>query len=64
MFAEDRIRDRWGIGLEAPDAGVRAFFPDGWVLERDVWQAIAAFGLNQSFTYGGEGGAIFYCRYL
>eukprot|EP00667_Euglena_gracilis_P005727 EG_transcript_5769 len=39
-----RKTNRWGEGLDAPAAGARVFFPNGWVPQRDVAQAIAVFG--------------------
>jgi hypothetical protein len=35
---------RWGDGLEAPAAGSRYFFPPGFMVTRDVQEAIKAFG--------------------
>ena len=35
---------RWGDGLEAPAAGSRHFYPPGFMVTRDVSEAIEAFG--------------------
>eukprot|EP00667_Euglena_gracilis_P006261 EG_transcript_6310 len=40
----ERKHNRWGDGLEAPAAGTRVFFPNGWVPRRDAAEAIGAFG--------------------
>ena len=35
---------RWGDGVDAPAAGARVFFPDGFELTQTVEEAIAQFG--------------------
>ena len=37
-------KKRWGEGLDAPAAGARSYFPNGYVVEYDVPQAIKQFG--------------------
>ena len=37
-------KKRWGEGLDAPAAGARSYFPDGYVVEYDVPQSIKEFG--------------------
>jgi hypothetical protein len=41
-----RKRNRWGDGLDAPQAGSRGFFPPGYTPQNAVSQAIEAFGHN------------------
>mmetsp|Transcript_13987 Transcript_13987/g.27769 ORF Transcript_13987/g.27769 Transcript_13987/m.27769 type:complete len:298 (-) Transcript_13987:229-1122(-) len=42
-----REKNRWGDGLEAPAAGSRTFFPDGWRPQRDVRAALQVFGHSE-----------------
>jgi len=39
-----RVRNRWGDGLEAPAAGMRPFFPSGWTPTKTVGDAVKVFG--------------------
>eukprot|EP00812_Abedinium_dasypus_P002397 NODE_1292_length_1183_cov_307.601950.p1 GENE.NODE_1292_length_1183_cov_307.601950~~NODE_1292_length_1183_cov_307.601950.p1 ORF type:complete len:357 (-),score=71.33 NODE_1292_length_1183_cov_307.601950:95-1165(-) len=39
---------RWGDGLEAPASGARNFFPHGFVVARDVPEAVKQFGHDEA----------------
>ncbi len=47
---------RWGDGLEAPAAGSRHFYPPGFMVTRDVPEAIEAFGHSQNHGCGPRKG--------
>eukprot|EP00667_Euglena_gracilis_P009641 EG_transcript_9807 len=42
--SDGRTKNRWGDGIDAPAAGLRHFWPNGWTPERDALEAIQVFG--------------------
>ena len=56
---DQRLTNRWGVGLDMAASGARDFFPSGWVPTRDVSGAISVFGhdkkaIDELVTKGKE----------